>query len=184
MKKITFVLTFLAFSTLIDGNVYADSYKYTPYVGMGYDFSKIQAGKLRPEYNGGTVYVGSDYSKYFGTEVFFSQSLSRKNGQTPHKLKSSFRAYGLDVAAYLPLGCSQKFSLMATAGWGEYIFNLKQQGAKHHNEHGYGYRLGGGIKYALDNHWQTRLVVRHVSFDKLDMLNQTMEYSLNVEYHF
>ena len=158
MKKITFVLTFWTFIGLIAENVYADPYKYTPYIGVGYDFSKIQAGKLRPEYNSGTVYVGSDYSKYFGTEVFFSQSLSRKNGQTPYKLKSSFRAYGLDVAAYLPLGCSQKFSLMATAGWGEYGFNLKQHGAKHHNEHIYDVsgvlgmlHTGNGIHYAVSN---------------------------------
>lgn len=184
MKKITFILTFLLFAELIAAPTHADSYKYLPYIGVGYDFSKIQAGKLRPEYNSGTVYLGTDYSKYFGTEIFLTQSLSRKNGQTANKLKSSFHAYGLDLVTYLPLDCQQKFSLLATAGFGEYVFNLKNTGAKHYDEHGYGYRFGGGVKYALDNHWQTRFIARYVTFNKLDFLNQALEYSLNVEYHF
>lgn len=184
MKKITFVLTFLAIIGINAKICAADSYKYTPYVGAGYSFDRIQAAKLRPEYSSFNIYVGSDYSKYFGTEMFFKQSASRKNGQTPHKLKSSERAYGLDLLAYLPLGCEQKFSLLATAGVGEYVFKLKNSGDKHHNEHGYGYRLGGGLKYALDSHWQTRFIGRYVGFDKVDGINQAWEYNLSLEYHF
>ncbi|MDO4161952.1 MAG: outer membrane beta-barrel protein [Pseudomonadota bacterium] len=184
MKKITFVLTLL---TIIGVNAkicVADSYKYTPYIGAGYQFSKTQAGSLRPEYQSGSIYVGSDYSKYFGTEVFYSQSISRKNGQHPNKIKSSYRGYGLDLSAYLPLDCQQKFSLLATAGIGEYVFNIKKEGTKHYNEHGYGYRFGGGFKYALDSHWQTRFITRYIKFDQMKPVHQTMEYSVNVEYHF
>ena len=85
MKKITFVLTFLAIIGINDKICAADSYKYTPYVGAGYSFDRTQAAKFRPEYSSFNIYVGSDYSKYFSTEMFFKQSASRKNGQTPHK---------------------------------------------------------------------------------------------------
>ena len=161
MKKITFVLTFLAVLNLNAKNCLADSYKYVPYAGFG-----------------------SEYGSYFSTEMFFSQSLNRTNGQSPTKLKSSYRAYGLDLMGYLPLGCSQKFSLLATAGIGEYAFKLKTGDAKRSNEHGYGYRFGGGVKYALNTNWQTRFITRYVKFDRVDSVNQAIEYSLNLEYHF
>lgn len=184
MKKITFVLTFLAVLNLNAKNCLADSYKYVPYAGFGYDYSKTQIGQVRPAYHSGTVYIGSEYGSYFSTEMFFSQSLNRTNGQNPTKLKSSYRAYGLDLMGYLPLGCSQKFSLLATTGIGEYAFKLKTGDAKRSNEHGYGYRFGGGVKYAFNTHWQTRFITRYVKFDRVDSVNQAIEYSLNLEYHF
>lgn len=183
MKKF-FILTLLAAAAIPAGYCKADTYKYTPYAGLGYAFDKAQISSVRPEYHSAEFYIGSDYSKYFGTEVFLYQSLSRTNGQQPHKLKSSYRAYGLDLMGYLPLGCSQKFSLLGTVGAGEYVFKHKETGFKHHNEHGYGYRFGGGFKYALDSHWQTRFIGRYVGFDKVDGVNQAWEYNLSLEYHF
>ena len=103
MKKITFVLTFLAVLNLNAKNCLADSYKYVPYAGFGYDYGKTRIGQVRPTYHSGTVYIGSEYGSYFSTEMFFSQSLNRTNGQNPTKLKSSYRAYGLDLMGYLPL---------------------------------------------------------------------------------
>lgn len=183
MKKF-FILTLLAAAAAPAGYCAADTYKYTPYVGLGYAFDKAQVSSVRPEYHSAEFYIGSDYSKYFGTEVFLYQSLSRTNGQQPHKLKSSYRAYGLDLMGYLPLDCSQKFSLLGTIGAGEYVFKYKETGFKHHNEHGYGYRFGGGFKYALNNNWQARFVARYINFDGADKVNQAVEYGVNVEYHF
>ena len=73
MKKITFVLTFLA---IIGANAKicaADSYKYTPYVGVGYSFDKIQTTNLRPEYSSLNVYVGSDYSNILARKCFLNK---------------------------------------------------------------------------------------------------------------
>ena len=160
MKKITIVLTFLAACGINAKNSVADSYHYTPYIGAGYQFNKTQLKQFRPEY----------------------QSGSKNNGQG-EKLKSSYRSYGLDLLGYLPLGCAQKFSVAATAGIGEYVYKLKEGGLKHYNEHGWGYRFGGGVKYAFDSHWQTRFMTRYVKFNHLDNVNQAMEYALSVEYH-
>ena len=183
MKKITIDLTFLAACGINAKNSVADSYHYTPYIGAGYQFNKTQLKQFRPEYQSGGFYIGSDYSKYFGTEMFVNQSGSKNNGQG-EKLKSSHRSYGLDLLGYLPLGCAQKFSVAATVGVGEYVYKLKEGGLKHYNEHGWGYRFGGGVKYAFDSHWQTRFMTRYVKFNHLDNVNQAMEYALSVEYHF
>lgn len=184
MKKITFVLIFGAIFINLN-NAAADNYKYVPYIGGGYQFDKAQLAGVKPEYHSAYLYVGSDYSSYFGTEVFFSQSASKNNRLDNNKLKSSYRAYGLDLLGYLPLDCQKRFSLVATAGFGEYTFNLKKTtDVKHHNEHGYGYRWGGGFKYTLNSHWQTRLMARYVKFEKVDNANQSLEYTLSAEYHF
>lgn len=179
-----FILTLMGTFFASAGYCVADTYKYTPYAGLGYTFDKAQISSVRPEYQSAEIYIGSDYSKYFGTEIFFYQSLSQKNSQQPHKLKTSYRAYGLDLMGYIPLGCSQKLSLLGTMGVGEYAFNLKETGFKHHNEHGYGYRFGGGFKYAFNNNWQTRFIARYINFDNVDKVNQAVEYGINIEYHF
>ena len=184
MKKITFFLT----SAIIVGGfvkmAVADSYHYSPYVGADYVYSRTNAKGFEPYHNSVVVRIGSDYSKYFGTEVFFGQSESNKRRPNGENIKTSYRAYGLDLIAYLPLGCEKNFSLLATTGIGEYVYNTKSVPAKHYNEHGYGYRFGGGFKYIFNKNWQTRFVVRHVNFDHLTGYDHNMEYSAGVEYHF
>jgi opacity protein-like surface antigen len=86
--------------------------------------------------------------------------------------------------AYLPLGCAQKLSAIATAGIGEYVFNQKVLPQKHHNEHGFGYRFGGGIKFALSKNWQTRFITRYVKFNHVSGYNHSLEQTLSFEYHF
>jgi opacity protein-like surface antigen len=86
--------------------------------------------------------------------------------------------------AYLPLGCSKDFSLLATAGIGEYVYKQKFLGQKHNSEHGYGYRFGGGFKYAITPAWQTRLITRYVNFDGLHGYDHAVEYTLSLQYHF
>ncbi len=183
MKKITFVLTFLLI-ILVVKICLADSYNYTPYVGAQYQYSYAKVMHKRPEYHSVGVYIGSDYSKYFGTEVFYNQSGGRAKNYAGNKFRSSFRAYGLDMFVYLPMGCEQRFSLLGTAGVGEYVFKLKPANRKHHHENAKAYRFGGGFKYAINNHWQARFVARYVDFDKVNKVKQSMEYALSAEYHF
>ena len=99
----------------------ADSYHYSPYVGADYAYSRTNAKGFEPYHNAAVVRIGSDYSKYFGTEVFFGQSESNKRRPNGENIKTSYRAYGLDLIAYLPLGCEKNFSLLATTGIGEYL---------------------------------------------------------------
>ena len=183
MKKITFLLT----TTLILGgfvkNSAADSYKYTPYAGVDYIYSQTDADGFKPYHNSLGIHIGSDYGKYFGTELFFTQSNSSKKRPNNGIVKTSYRSYGLDLMAYLPLGCEERFSLIATAGIGEYVYKTKFVPAKHYNEHGFGYRFGGGFKYAFDKNWQARILLRRVNFDHLSGYNHNMEYTAGVEYH-
>ncbi|MBR1600968.1 MAG: porin family protein, partial [Alphaproteobacteria bacterium] len=125
-----------------------------------------------------------DYSKYFGTELFFNLSNGNKRHTSGGDIKTSYRSYGLDLLAYLPLGCSQHFSLLGTMGAGEYVYKTTLMPAKHYNEHGIGYRFGGGFKYAVNKKWDFRIITRYVNFDKFERYDHTMEYSISAGYHF
>ena len=183
MKKITILLT----AALIAANTNsanADNYKYVPYIGLDYTYTDISAKGFSPSFNTAGIHIGSEYSQYFGTELFFNQSDHHKRSHTGYKNKQSYRAYGLDIAAYLPVGCAKKLSMLATAGIGEYVFNIKNYPQKHHNEHGYGYRFGGGIKYNITPNWQIRIMSRYVKFDHISGYNHGTEYTAGAEYHF
>lgn len=183
MKNIaSFTAVLLILGSIHQAN--ADNYKYIPYIGVDYTFSDISATKASWHNNAINFRVGSEYSSYFGTELFFMQSDADKSYRNDAKTKTSYRAYGLDIAAYLPMGCKKDFSIIATTGIGEYVIKNKLYPFKHFNEHGYGYRFGGGFKYALTKNWQTRLIARYIKFNHLDTYKHAMEYTAGVEYHF
>lgn len=184
MKKITIVLTTVFFASVCAFTANADSYKYTPYVGADYTFGQTDAVGFEPHYHVAGVHIGSDYGKYFSTELFANQSTRAKNNGNTGDIRTSYYNYGLDILAYLPICLEDKLSLLATAGIGEYVYKTKFSPTDRHNEHGYGYRFGGGAKFAFDSHWQTRLIVRYVNFDKLSGYDHATEYSFGVEYHF
>lgn len=184
MKKITFFLTGAFFVATHTAPAAADSYKYTPYAGIDYTYNHTTAKGFNPYYNAAGLYIGSDYSSYFGTELFFNQSAANKRHHGADSIKTSYRSYGLDLMAYLPFGCHNKFSLLGTTGIGEYVFKTKFLPQKHHNEHGYGYRFGGGFKYSIDKNWGIRAIVRYVNFDHVSRFDHAMEYSAGIDYHF
>lgn len=183
MKKITFFLTLGALAT-INFSARADSYQYAPYIGLDYIYNQTTGRGFSPRYHAAGLHVGSTYSPYFATELFVNQSGTDSQHRHGQKIKSSYRAYGLDLIAALPLGCEKRFSLLATAGAGEYVFKHKVLPQKHHNEHGYGYRFGGGAQYAWTSHWQTRFLTRYVNFDHVSGYDHNVEYQLSLEYHF
>ena len=183
MKKIVFFLCLLVF-VFGSNNSKADSYKYSPYVGAIYSFADAHAKGAKPEYNIGGIYVGSEYGKYFSTEIFYNQSTYDTNKINEVKTRTSYRSYGLDLFAYLPIDCYNRFNLVSTIGAGEYVFAKKNKGEKHHNDSGWGYRYGGGLKYNFTQNWQAKALVRYVNFDGVSDFNHQMEYSFNVEYHF
>ena len=183
MKKITFLLTFSA-SCAIICSAQADSYQYAPYVGLDYTYNQTSGRGFSPRYHAAGLHIGSTYSPYFATEMFFNQSGTDSQHKHSRKIKSSYRSYGLDLIAALPLGCEKKFAFLATTGIGEYVFKHKVLPQKHHNEHGYGYRFGGGAQYAWNKNWQTRFLTRYVNFDHVSGYDHDMEYQLSLEYHF
>ncbi len=183
MKKITFFLT-SATIMAITSSVNADKYEYKPYAGIDYTYNQTTAKSFSPRYSVGGLHIGSYYSPYFATELFANQSASDKNRPHNEKIKTSYYAYGLDLVAALPMGCEKHFALLATTGIGEYVVKQKVYPQKHHNEHGYGYRFGGGFRYAFTNRWQTRFITRYVNFDHLSGYDHDVEYNLSLEYSF
>ena len=72
MKKILFVCALLASSS-----VYAIENNYRPYVGVDYLYSTLNAKRIDSYLNSGSLVIGSEYNKYFGTEVFYQKSLTK-----------------------------------------------------------------------------------------------------------
>ena len=183
MKKTTFLII-VSIIAINCTTANADNYDYVPYIGADYTFAKAHAIKAKPEYNIAGIHIGSEYGKYFSTELFYNQSTYDNNYIADQKKRSSYRAYGLDLMSYLPLDCEHRFDLIGTIGVGEYVFAKKLKGEKHHNDSGWGYRFGGGLKYKLTQNWQIRALARYVNFDGISDFDHQIEYSAGVEYHF
>ncbi len=186
MKKV--VLGAAAAVLLLSANAMAEeNYTYRPYVGLDYVYSNANAEGMKPNYSSAAINFGTMYNKYFGTELFYQYSDKDKNHNASHeKLRTSFQAGGLDMYGYLPLGCEQRFSLLGTAGVGMYKFrkSYSSLALKGGNDSGYGYRLGAGIMYDIDDNWSIRALARHVNLDGVEGFDHMMEYSAGIRYNF
>lgn len=157
--------------------------EYVPYIGADYTYATAHASEgLRPHYQVFDFNVGTKYNPYFGTEVFYAQSASEHKKFEDDKLKTSYRAYGLDLAAYLP--CTTHADLFLTGGLGEYVLKYQFAGQKHQKDTGIGYRMGGGLMLNLNEHFSLRLLARYVALDKVSDINHLTEYGVGLRYHF
>ncbi len=180
----TFLRFSLAAAVLVSLPAQAAELKYIPYLGLDYAYVEASAKSLNPNYHAAGINLGTKYNDYFGTELFFNQSGSDAKKTNSGKYKTSYRAYGLDIAAYLPLGCYHTFDLTATAGIGEYVFEEKLNGGKHHKNSAWGYRIGAGLMYNLSENISLRVLVRYVGLDNIAPFDHFNEYTLGLRYHF
>lgn len=158
---------------------------YTPYVGIDALYSTLKATHIKPHYFGGGVHIGTTYNTYFGTEVFYEQfGQNVKKIDAGQKLKTSYRAYGLDMVGYLPLIKENKFVLFSSIGAGEYVVRHKMTGQKHKNNTGYAYRFGGGAMFGLSEHWSIRILARYAKMHHIDGLNHAWTYGIGLRYNF
>lgn len=183
----------------------ANALEFRPYVGAQYNLTSGNTVPAIPENVSSnvdmhtySVFLGADYNRFFGTEVFYQNSNKwhKKFGEAGEaKVKSDFAAYGLDVYGYLPLGCDRVFSLLGTAGIANYDYTTKiaspvqagnttAGGSIKSEDNGLGYRLGAGMQYNVTNNIAVRGIVRYIWADKLDNMDHMMEYSLGVKYNF
>jgi len=174
----------LALATLCSLSVRAEN-TYTPYIGMDVLYNIAKVSQVKPHYFGANFNVGTMYNYYFGTELFYEQvgSDSKKITDT-QKIKTSYRAYGLDASGYLPLGCQKRLNLLGTVGISEYVFYHKIKPEKHHHNSGFGYRAGVGILYHITDHLSLRAAAKYVHFDKISEIDHQMSYQIGVRYHF
>ena len=160
-------------------------FEYIPYVGLDYGYVDAKAEKIKPEYNLLNLNVGTKYNDYFGTEAFFEQTWSdTKKTDSDNKVKTSYRAYGLDVAAYLPIGCYKTVDLFTTFGIAEYVFYGKTNHEKHTHQSGVGYRFALGMKYNFNENLSLRILSRYIDMNDISKVNHLYEYSVGFRYHF
>ena len=165
----------------------SSSLNYVPYVGMDYIYSNASAKNLKPNLNSGSISLGSDYNRYFSTELFYQFSGASKKKTPLHgTAKTSFQAGGLDVYGYLPLLCDRDLALIGTAGVGLYDFRKRYSNpfVQDGFDQGYGYRLGAGMFYSLNQDWAVRAVARYVKLDKIKDYDHMWEYSAGLRYTF
>lgn len=177
MKK-TIALLVAASAVAFAAN--ASAKEFTPYVGVNYNYTEMTHDF---EFNSYSVNVGTDYNKYFGTEIFYQNSDKDHRILEDGKNKVDFDAYGLDVYGYLPLGCAQKVAPFVTAGIANYDFDIADNDGKS-SDNGLGYRLGAGVQYKINNNIAIRGLGRYVWTDKLQGQDHLSEFSLGARYSF
>ena len=161
----------------------ANALEFRPYVGVQYNYTEVDAEKITPDMNSYSVVVGTEYNRYFSTEIFYQNSDKSNDYLNGEKVKSDFEAYGLDAYAYLPLGCDRVWSVFATAGIANYDSDTSSVKGKD-EDNGLGYRLGAGIQYSITNDINVRAIARQIWTDKLENVDDMKEFSLGVKYAF
>ena len=163
----------------------ANALEFRPYVGAQYNVTHVSSKNSVTDVNmhSYSVFVGTEYNRFFGTEVFYQNSNKWHKEIAGVKQKADFAAYGLDGYAYLPLGCDRVFSLLATAGIANYDFDQSNAVAKD-KDNGLGYRLGAGAQYNITNNIAVRALGRYIWTDKLDNMDHFAEFSMGLKYIF
>ena len=164
----------------------ANALEFRPYVGAQYNATHVnyKNAVTNVDLNSYSVFVGTDYNRFFGTEVFYQNSNKWHKVIDGDKKKLDFAAYGLDGYAYLPLGCDRVFSLFATAGIANYDFDEASDANGKGDDNGLGYRLGAGAQYNITNNVAVRALGRYIWTDKLDQMDHMAEFSMGLKYSF
>jgi opacity protein-like surface antigen len=183
MQKLPTLLTIISVCT-ISTPAAAIENNYKPYLGINYAHDIINVERFHSHNNSGSVTLGSVYNKYFDTEIFYQYSYKQKHSIATEAKSANFYGYGLDILACLPLGQSEKFSLVATGGIGYYTIKTSFHHAKATRDNGWGYRFGGGISYSFDESLSIRLLSRHIEIDKVKGYDHSLEHSVGMRYVF
>lgn len=163
----------------------AEALEYTPYAGVDYTYSDFS--HKGENFNGGKVFAGAQYNENFGTEVFYQRTLNahQSNGADAARTSYHFDAFGIDALGYLPLGCEQKVALIGTAGVARYRLADRTPHEGHGHEWSWGYRLGAGAEYNVNEKVAVRALARYVDLGNFDGAAGDMwEYSLGAKYNF
>lgn len=176
-------LTLLTAVSVLTLTANANALEFRPYVGVQYNYTEVDAEQVKPDMNSYSVIVGTEYNKYFSTEIFYQNSDKSNDYLNNKKVKTDFAAYGLDAYAYLPLGCDRVWSVFATAGIANYDKTTASSEGKS-DDNGLGYRLGAGVQYSVTNNIAVRALARKIWADKLEYVDDMKEFSLGLKYTF
>ena len=161
----------------------------TPYIGMDYAYTNLDlkgpAKHAKENFNSAKLNLGVDMGKHLGLEAFYQFGGARKahlrEDQGGGTKKFKFNAYGIDAYGYMPLGCAQKISLVATAGMAVYDTELKYNDKVSKSK--VGYRVGGGAQYKLTDKIAARVIGRY-GYVGSKQLNHVAEVTAGLRYSF
>lgn len=173
-------LALMAAASVVAFAASANAYEFTPYVAADYTYTDTN----KADVNGGKIALGTEYNKYFGTEIFYQRTGSDRVHTVDGTKEYSLQSYGLDAYGYLPLGCDQVVSLVGTAGIANIDIKYTPAGESRKTENGLGYRLGAGVEYDVSENVSVRALYRYTFADKIHNLDHLNEYSLGVKYSF
>ncbi len=173
-------LALMAAASVVAFAASANAAEFTPYVAADYTYTDGHFAEV----HGGKIALGTEYNKYFGTEVFYQRTASDRVHDEGETDEYSLQSYGLDAYGYLPLGCDQKVSLIGTAGIADIDVKYTSAGESRKTENGLGYRLGAGVEYDVSENVAVRALYRYTFADKLGGIDHLDEYSLGVKYSF
>ena len=160
-----------------------------PYIGADYAYDNLDlkgaAKHSKDNFNSAVINAGMEVGEHVDLEAFYQFGGSRKahlrEDQGGGTKKFKFNAYGLDLYGYLPMGCEQKFKLLATAGAAVYDTELKYNDKVSKSR--VGYRVGGGAMYKFTDNISARVVGRYGYVGTRD-LNHIAEVTAGLRYSF
>lgn len=159
----------------------AEAVDLTPYVGMdaGYSMVDYESDVQASTKNWSLAGVLGARTDHYGVEAFYMNSLRQ------HKADAATRisGYGVDLLGFQQLGCSGRWELVGAAGLGQYKIKANEAGVGGYSDTGYGYRLGGGLQYALTENLSARAMYHHVWMNK-SVIDSMDEFTIGVRYAF
>ena len=177
MKK---VLVLAGVAGMVAAN--ANAIDMTPYVGLDASYSVVKRDHSDTQIsskNWALAGVLGARTDHYGVEAFYQPGMQEKKGDVKTRLTS----YGVDLLGFQPLGCSGRWEGVVSAGIGEYDVRGHVDDVAGFKDHGFGYRLGAGLQYALTDTTAVRAMYHHAWINK-SHVDATDEISLGVRYSF
>lgn len=170
---------------------FAETGLFQPSVGVDVVYNKADLDTgfkkiAEDQYSSFNITLGNKFNRFVGMDLFYQQSLTEKgplvtNQIDTGRLKTGFKAYGLDMTGYMPL--SQSWTALVTVGAGHYNIKSKLFGVSE-KENGTGLRIGLGAQYQISEHIAIRALIRHVKLHSIDAVNGLNEASIGARYTF
>ena len=177
MKK---ALLLAGFAGMVAAN--ANAIDVTPYVGLDASYSVVKRDHHDTQIsskNWALAGVLGARTDHYGIEAFYRPGMQEDKSDVKTRLTS----YGIDLLGFQPLGCSGRWELVGSAGIGEYDVRGHIDNAHGFKDHGFGYRLGAGLQYALTESTALRAMYHHSWINK-SHVDGTDEISFGVRYSF
>lgn len=154
---------------------------------------------LEENLNGANIYIGGRFSEYFGLELGYFRNKEETKGVSAGTVvgtgtvaATSFttdvksHGFALDALGYVPV--APGLEIVGTAGvtWTDAEIGLSGAGIgkASADEDEFGYRLGAGLQYTLENGLGFRGLVRYQYADFDNIADDAWIYTLGVNYRF